>query len=180
MRAFHVSARWNSFSRAVSSSLLRGCGLGHLGLGQLRLLAALVVAHGHDERQAQHGDYGHHAEQLANLHHRHTAHYHHQQHDAAEQHRRGQVFEHDEESERQHDEKYVAEGLAVGPPLALHGAQYLGHGQYHRPLAISEGWNEKPSTVSTRCAPLMLSPAMSTASSVMKAARSTNGVIILK
>ena len=48
------------------------------------------------------------------------------------------------------------------------------------PLAISEGWKVKPKTLSTRCAPLMSSPATSTHSSVKNDAKRKRGVRSLK
>ena len=48
------------------------------------------------------------------------------------------------------------------------------------PLAISDGWKVKPISEMTRLAPLMLSPPMSTHSSVIAVMTSRKGVISLK
>ena len=48
------------------------------------------------------------------------------------------------------------------------------------PLAISDGWKVKPSIGMTRCAPLTVSPAMSTHTSVRNDTSSRNGVMSLK
>ena len=103
---------------------------GLLYLGQLCVLVGGVVAYYHDHRHGGHTQKDDDGCQLVQLPHRYESDEHHDEYHCEEQGCRREVLQSDEHAGGQRNPQNPFEGLAVGTVLALHGTEYLCHGQH--------------------------------------------------